>query len=237
MNAGRRRPGPLARRHARAQALIFTAAFASVVFAVFAYFVNVTGYRAAAGIALESAARGGALRAVDNPDSDYAYARWYIRTDNAADSTYALARQFAGYTILGASGGSYVTGDYRDLFVTPADAASLDDVFTRDTAPAEGTYAATRDGVDVEIINPAVSGDDPTSYRYLNGAAAGADGDPSGFSCGTAGAYPAGVLSVLDGQCYYRSTVVVRIRISARQLGGGAVTISRALGVSHGTNN
>lgn len=223
------------RRRARGAALLVMTLVISLLAIVIAYFSNTLGYQNAAEIALRSAMRSGGTAAAGitladgdpNSASDDGYARWFIDAGVgtiAAEGvplspwiagTGGIARRIALLVLAGESGRS---GSFASRF-----SPNLAVVLGRDTA------GLTRDGLDVEVLNPAADASQ-TGRSALNGAAW-----ANGASCTSSGVYPQGLQSSLDGSCYTAPTVVLRIRIAVVQTSGTA-TLTRTLAAGAGLN-
>jgi hypothetical protein len=223
------------RRRARGAALLVMTLVISVLAIVVAYFSNTLGYQSAADIALRSAMRSGGIAAagIALPDGDPSYsgddgfARWFIDPgvgeiavegvplSTWAEGTGGEARRIALLVLSGEAGRS---GTFADRFA-PDLAVIL----------GQSTNDLSRDGMDVEVINPAVDAATPGCASQNGGNCV------SATSCTAASVFPAGIISELDGNCYTAPTVVLRIRIAVVQT-SGTVTLTRTLAAGAGVN-
>lgn len=196
---------------------------------------NVVGFQSTAGAAMGGALRSGALAGLHQFDPVKAACGRYALRVNATTSTdcddntvssvgttaASVVRAYVDDALTGVGG---VSGDYLSIFnPTGGLEATLADL--------NGTDGGTVDGLDVEILNPAYT-EGQSNERALNSAY-----DASVTSCAGNGVYPAGVLSALDGACYTRATIVVRLILTLTQAGsGGATQIVRTFSASAGTD-
>lgn len=235
------------RRRQRAVGMIVMTTLIVIVSIVVAFFANTLGYQSTADIALRSALRSGAIAASGYPypcgdlstSADDGYSRWFIDpvvgnttsggiaispwswssvsnscTNYDSSPANMVARRM---TLLVLNGDGTKTGSFASRF-----SGSLATLLARDTA------GNTRDGLDVEVLNPAVD-ETMSSCSSLNGSAcAGAT------TCTSAGVYPQGVSSLLDGLCYTGPTVVLRARLTVVQT-TGSVTMVRTVAAGAGT--
>jgi hypothetical protein len=196
--------------------------------------INVVGFQSTAGAAMGGALRSAALAGLHQFDPvKSACGRYALRvsattsTDcegNTISSSGTTAASVVRDYVSDALVGVGASGDYLGIFSPSGGIATT-------IADAAGTNGGTEDGLDVEIINPAYSSGQ-TNERALNGAF-----DDSVSSCAGAGVYPAGVTSALDGACYTRATIVVRLILTLRQSGSaGDTTITRIFSASAGTD-
>ena len=195
---------------------------------------NVVGFQSTAGAAMGGALRSGALAGLHQFDPvKAACGRYALRVNaisstdcdgNTVDSVGTTAASVVRSYVDDALVGVGASGDYLSIFnPTGGLAATLADL--------NGTDGGTVDGLDVEILNPAYT-EGQSNERALNSAY-----DASVTSCAGASVYPAGVLSALDGACYTRATIVVRLILTLTQAGsGGATQIVRTFSASAGTD-
>jgi hypothetical protein len=209
----------------------------SLLAIVIAYFANVLGYQSTADIALRSALRSGGIAAsvVALPEGDPGdgglddgYARWFIDPAVGATApvgvplsvwspgTGGVARRVALLVLQGESARS---GSFADRF-----SGSLPLILGGDTANL------SRDGLDVEVLNPATESNQVGCSALNNSSCSPAP------VCTAAGVFPEGITSSLDGRCYTSSTVVLRIQISVVQTAGTAVLV-RTVAVGAGTGS
>lgn len=219
----------------RAAAMLMLTMIVSLLAIVIAYFANVLGYQSTADIALRSAMRSGGIAATtqalaegDPSDGglDDGYARWFI--DPAVGETAPLGVPLSPWsagtggiarrvTLLVLQGEAARSGSFADRF-----SGSLATILGGDTANL------SRDGLDVEVLNPATDANQ-TGCSALNNSSC----SPAPV-CTAAGVYPEGITSSLDGRCYTSSTVVLRIQISVVQTAGTA-TLVRTVAIGAGT--
>ena len=206
----------------------------SLLAIVIAYFTNTLGYQSTADIALRSALRSGGIAAAgvaiadgDGTAGDAGYARWFI--DPAVGTTAPLGVPLSPWsagsggiarrvTLLVLQGEAGRSGSFADRF-----SGTLSTILGGDTAEL------TRDGLDVEVLNPATDSNQ-TGCSSLNDSAC-----SLAPVCTTAGLFPEGITSSLDGRCYTSSTIVLRIRISIVQT-AGTVTLIRTVAVGAGAS-
>jgi hypothetical protein len=209
---------------------------ATMVMVAILFAINVVGFQSTAGAAMGGALRSGALAGLQQFDPvKSACGRYAMRLSattsvDCEGTTVASVSSPAGTTatsvirqyVTDALVGVGASGDYQSLFI-----GTIATIIA-DTA---GTAGATKDGLDVEIINPAYSAGQ-TNERMLNTAL-----DTARPNCAGSGIYPAGVLSSIDGACYTSATVVVRLTLKLYQTGSATgQTITRAFSASAGTN-
>jgi hypothetical protein len=207
-----------------------------VIVSIFlAFFANTLGYQSTADIAMRAALRSGAIAASGyqlangdpNSSADDGYSRYFIdpAVGNTAPTGIALSvwsspatsSQVARRMALLVLGGDGVkAGSFANRF-----SGSLATLLGRDTA------SLTQDGLDVEVLNPAID-ETMSSVSYLNGLANGA------VVCTAAGVYPQGVESALDGLCYTGPTVILRARLTVVQT-TGTVSMVRTVAAGAGT--
>lgn len=200
-------------RSERGQVLPVTAIFLAAFMVLVMFLFNYAGLRAVADTAAVGALRGAGLAALQerNPGQP----SWYVNPP-AADST---ARSYATENLLGNNGKGY--GGYRSFFTNDLQATLL-----------QGTSSLTADGLDVEIINPAAR-PDQSSTLYLNTA------ELSPVPCGGLGTYPQSVQSVLDSTpsgCVSQATIVLRLRLTVKQVTGPTMTMEKIVTVQAGTD-
>lgn len=206
---------------------------ATLVMLAIVFAVNIVGFQSTAGAAMGGALRSAAIAGLHQFDPVKAACGRYALRVSATSSTdcdgntvassgttaASVVRDYVADALLGIG----ASGDYTSIFSSASLAATISD-------PA-GTNGGTTNGLDVEIINPAYSSGQ-TNERALNSAF-----DSSASNCAGSGVYPAGVTSVLDGACYTRATIVVRLTLTLNQTGaGGDVSITRTFAASAGTN-
>jgi hypothetical protein len=208
----------------------------SLLAIVIAYFANTLGYQSTADIALRSALRSGGIAAAayalpegDPSDGgvDDGYARWFI--DPAVGATAPLGVPLSPWsagtggvarrvTLLVLQGEAGRSGSFADRF-----GGTLSSVLGSDT------NNLLRDGLDVEVLNPAADANQ-IGCSSLNDSSC----SPAPI-CTAAGLFPEGITSALDGNCYTTSTVVLRVRISVVQT-AGTVMLIRTVAVGAGSS-
>lgn len=203
-------------RRRRGQTLPLFAVIMSAVGVAVTFFFDIAMVRTNAQAAMDGALRASALAGLHEVDASEGFRRWKIDQGSADD----VVRLYMARNLVG---GEIDPGSYSALFDEASLALSL----------AQSTEEQTRSGVDVEILNPlpfAISGESSTGT--YNGIAhrASASG-----ACGGAGSYPEALLSAIDGQCYDRPTVIVRIRLNVDTL-TVSTPVTRIVSVSAGTN-
>ena len=223
-------------RRKRGAAMLMLTIIVSLLAIVIAYFANTLGYQSTADIALRSAMRSGGVAASafalpegDPGDGglDDGYARWFI--DPAVGETAPMGVPLSPWSagtggvarrvvLLVLQGEASRSGSFADRF-----AGSLPLLLGNDTANL------SRDGLDVEVLNPATEANQIGCSSLNNSLCAPAP------VCTAPGAFPEGITSELDGRCYTTSTVVLRIRASVVQTAGTA-TLVRTVAVGAGTS-
>jgi hypothetical protein len=206
---------------------------ATLVMLAVGFVINVVGFQSTAGAAMGGALRSAAVAGLHQFDPvKAACGRYALRvsatssTDcdgNTVSSNGTTAASVVRDYVVDALTGVGSSADYESVFSSGLLASVIADV--------AGTSGGTTDGLDVEIINPAYSSGQ-SNERALNGAF-----DDGVASCAGTGVYPAGVTSALDGACYQRATIVVRLILTLTQTGaGGNTTITRVFSASAGTD-
>lgn len=223
------------RRH-RAQVMPIMVAAIGLLALVTILFINAFGFSAVTERAMESGARMAGLAGLQQVDRTSGLTRWDLIPEDTTDVT----RRYAAYNLEGMAEGSPASdASYRSYFdLSSRPGMDLEDILLD---PA-GTHDGTVIGMDVEVIIPAQD-DSQTSEHYLNcdtslGPCVEAPADPLP-DCDTTSdllIYPQQVGSALSGECYDRSTVVIRLRLPARQLGAGSSTITKIIVTQAGTN-
>jgi len=207
-------------------------------------FINTFGFFTLVNRAADSAGHEAGLAALQQVKHNTGLARWDIDPVGAT----IVARDYAGYNLQGMTEGNpaSVAGyhGFVDLSNAPGGATDLAELMHL----ISGTNSGTVDGMDVEIIVPAVvSGQ--ASYHYFNCDTTGGPGSPcplvsanslpaSAQNCDTTsgGNYPQAVGSSITGECYTHSTVILRIRLHAIQLATGSSQVDKIIVTQAGTN-
>ena len=207
----------------RGAAMLMLTIIISLLAIVIAYFTNTLGYQSTADIALRSALRSGGIAAAgvaiadgDGTAGDAGTtAPLGVPLSPWSAGSGGIARRVTLLVLQGEAGRS---GSFADRF-----SGTLSTILGGDTAEL------TRDGLDVEVLNPATDSNQ-TGCSSLNDSAC-----SLAPVCTTAGLFPEGITSSLDGRCYTSSTIVLRIRISIVQT-AGTVTLIRTVAVGAGAS-
>jgi len=217
-------------RRSRGQVLPVMAVMLGLLCLIAMFFINTFGFLALVERATDSAGHQAGLAATQqvNPADS---SRWDI--DPIAATT--TARAYAIANLQGANGGAGYAS-FIDLSTEPGDLSTLMD-------KATGTVGDVAEGMDVEVIVPAQAAGQ-TSLSYLDCDTTTGTGpcptEPqSNLLCDTTteGTYPAEVGSAITGVCYNQSTVIVRIRLRAIQLGVGSAQMDRVIVTQAGDND
>lgn len=243
----------MSRLRARRRAQYFPV-FVFLILGLFTFMLivyNLFGQQTSAGVALDTAIRNAAYAAAQNASQgdDLSGGRWLID----AEAATPVARSMLVAGIVGESAqlgtttvGSLdrmfrqskcLTGGSDDAATMTACLLDLDlSAVSRGSGTAGGTAGLTRYGADIEIINPAlVQGQ--TSYRTLNCVGTCTDETSSSGAILCDSDYPQQVAStLLDGRCFDRAVIVIRIALPVRQLSGNSIDIVRSGFLGVGTD-
>jgi len=193
---------------------IFVVAMSSIGLIV-TFFLNTAMLRTNAEVVIDNSLRSGGIAALFAVDEGRGFERWYIDPVEAT----AAARRWVGLNLAGDS--AIADADYQGLFQSDLDAL---------VARAQGTSGDTAAGIDVEVLNPlpfAMSGE--SSDADYNGVPEAAE------LCSVIGSWPQALRSSIDGLCYDKPTVVIRLRAQITTIAAPA-TLTRVRATRLGTN-
>jgi hypothetical protein len=205
------------RARRRGQALPLFAVIMSAIGVAITFFFDIAMVRTNAQTAVDGSLRASAIAGLHEVDATEGFRRWKIDESDADD----VVRLYVARNLIG---GEIGPGSYATLFDEPSLVLAL----------AQSTEDDTRSGLDVEILNPlpfAISGGQSTGTYNGTPHRAGSTG-----GCGIGvGEYPEALLSAIDGVCYNRPTVVIRLRLMVDAI-GVSTPMTRTISVSAGTN-